>query len=100
MRQIALQGEYGKIICKPPDGERLGEREQVEKVYQEMGVVFAKLESWSYYIITAHPEFERLFGRTVSKKRKLYNGDIKVDYYQYFGPRPPRPVSDDVTANP
>jgi len=82
--------EYGKIICNPPYGERLGEKEQVEKLYQEMGIVFAKLESWSHYIITAHPEFERLFGRRASKKRKLYNGDIKVDYYQYFGPRPPR----------
>ncbi|MDP3488110.1 MAG: class I SAM-dependent RNA methyltransferase, partial [Bacillota bacterium] len=84
------KGEYGKIICNPPYGERLGEREQVGKLYQEMGAVFSKLESWSYYIITSHPAFERLFGRRASKKRKLYNGDIKVDYYQYFGPRPPR----------
>jgi len=80
--------EYGKIICNPPYGERLGERAQVEKLYQEMGLVFSRFTSWSYYIITAHPEFEKFFGRRASKKRKLYNGDIKVDYFQYYGPRP------------
>ena len=93
VRPLAACGstaQYGKIICNPPYGERLGEREQVEKLYQEMGSTFAKLDTWSYYIITAHPEFEKLFGRSASKKRKLYNGDIKVDFFQYFGPRPPR----------
>jgi len=84
------QGEYGKIICNPPYGERIGEKAELDKLYQEMGAVFSRLESWSHYIITSHPEFERLFGQRASKKRKLYNGDIKVDYYQYFGPRPPR----------
>lgn len=84
------QGEYGKIICNPPYGERIGEKAELDKLYQEMGAVFSRLESWSHYIITSHPEFEKLFGQRASKKRKLYNGDIKVDYYQYFGPRPPR----------
>ncbi len=55
-----------------------------------MGQVFAQFGTWSYYVITSHPEFERLFGQRASKKRKLYNGDIKVDYYQFFGPRLPK----------
>ena len=82
--------KYGKIICNPPYGERLGEVEQVQSLYKEMGTVFRKLESWSYYVLTANPTFERHFGQTASKKRKLYHGDIKVDYYQYFGPRLPK----------
>ncbi|KAF0194231.1 MAG: putative N6-adenine-specific DNA methylase [Bacillota bacterium] len=87
---LSSEREYGKIICNPPYGERLGEREQVENLYQEMGTVFSKMDTWSYYVITSHPGFERLFGTRASKKRKLYNGDVKVDYFQYFGPRPPR----------
>jgi putative N6-adenine-specific DNA methylase len=55
-----------------------------------MGKVFSNLDTWSYYVITSHPQFESLFGKQASKKRKLYNGDLKIDYYQYFGPRPPR----------
>lgn len=90
VKMLSSKREYGKIICNPPYGERLGEREQVERLYQDMGGVFSKMDTWSYYVITSHPGFERFFGRPASKKRKLYNGDIKVDYYQYFGPRPPR----------
>jgi len=30
------------------------------------------------------------FGRKADKKRKLFNGRIKTDYYQFEGPRPPR----------
>jgi len=58
-----------------------------------MGKVFSRLDTWSYYILTSHEKFETLFGKKASKKRKLYNGKIKVDYYQYFGPRPPRKQS-------
>ncbi|MFA5385724.1 MAG: class I SAM-dependent RNA methyltransferase [Eubacteriales bacterium] len=82
--------KYGKIICNPPYGERLGEQREVEQLYREMGQVFGRLDTWSFYILSAHPQFEKLYGRPATKKRKLYNGNIKVDCYQYFGPRPPR----------
>jgi putative N6-adenine-specific DNA methylase len=88
--EIQSSKKYGKIICNPPYGERLGELREVERLYREMGRVFDRLDTWSFYILTAHPQFEKLFGRPATKKRKLYNGRIKVDYYQYFGPRPPR----------
>lgn len=89
--QLSSKKKYGKIICNPPYGERLGEQKEVERMYQQMGKVFQALDTWSYYILTSHEGFEELFGKKASKKRKLYNGNIKVDYYQYFGPRPPRP---------
>lgn len=90
LSQLSSKKKYGKIICNPPYGERLGEKKEIERIYREMGRVFAPLDTWSYYVLTSHAEFERLFGKPATKKRKLYNGDIKVDYYQYFGPRPPR----------
>ncbi|MEW6698744.1 MAG: class I SAM-dependent RNA methyltransferase, partial [Bacillota bacterium] len=36
-------------------------------------------------------EFEKHFGKKAEKKRKLYNGRVECNYYQYPGPRPPRP---------
>ena len=38
---------------------------------------------WRVLVITSHPEFERFFGRKADKKRKLYNGMIKCDLYQF-----------------
>lgn len=87
---LSSKKKYGKIICNPPYGERLSEKAEVEKLYREMGQVFGYLDTWSYYVLTSHPEFEHLFGKKASKKRKLYNGNIKVDYYQYYGPKPPK----------
>ncbi|MGI6554489.1 MAG: THUMP domain-containing class I SAM-dependent RNA methyltransferase [Bacillota bacterium] len=90
MSALSSKKKYGKTISNPPYGERLSVKKEVEELYREMGKVFAKLDTWSHYILTSHPHFEQLFGKKASKKRKLYNGNIKVDYYQYYGPRPPK----------
>lgn len=82
--------KYGCIICNPPYGERLSERPQVEELYRKMGQVFQPLDTWSYYIITSHTEFEKYFGKKADKKRKMYNGRIRCDYYHYLGPAPPK----------
>ena len=82
--------KYGKIITNPPYGERLGEAAEVSRLYQQLGEVLAPLDTWSFYVLTSHPKFEAWFGRPATKKRKLYNGSLRVDYYQFFGPRPPR----------
>ncbi len=82
--------KYGFIITNPPYGERLEDKESVIKLYQDMGRAFLNLDSWSYFIITAFEDFERYFGKKSSKKRKLYNGMMKANLYQYYGPKPPR----------
>lgn len=87
--ELRSRYKYGYIICNPPYGVRIGEKDEVEELYREMGKVFKGLDTWSYYILTSHPDFERLFGRA-DKKRKLYNGKIQCNLFQYFGPRPPR----------
>lgn len=94
MRDLKTKKKYGKIICNPPYGERIGEEKEVERLYRDMGAVYNTLDTWSYYIITSNENFEQLFGKPASKKRKLFNGNLKVDYYQYFGPRPPKPKRD------
>lgn len=90
MTKIRSDAQYGYIICNPPYGERLGEKEEVQRLYKSMGRIFSRFDTWSKYVITSDEEFEKLYGKKVSKKRKLYNGRIKVDYYQFFGPKPPK----------
>lgn len=90
LSELSSKKKYGKIICNPPYGERLSDAKEIKKLYRAMGQVFGTLETWSYYILTADENFESIFGRKASKKRKLYHGNIKVQYYQYYGPRPPR----------
>ncbi|XDP50353.1 class I SAM-dependent RNA methyltransferase [Streptococcus sp. CP1998] len=82
----------GVIISNPPYGERLSDDEGVSKLYTEMGQVFAPLKTWSKFILTSDEGFESKFGSKADKKRKLYNGTLKVDLYQYFGERVKRQI--------
>ena len=82
--------EYGFIITNPPYGERLEDADSVKMLYKELGYTFRKLKNWSYYLITSFEDFEREFGQDAQRKRKLYNGMLKTNLYQYPGPKPPR----------
>ncbi|MDZ5473203.1 class I SAM-dependent RNA methyltransferase [Bacillus sp. 31A1R] len=90
VRDFTTTKEYGVIVGNPPYGERLGDKPAVEKMYREMGQAFAPLDTWSIYMLTSNENFEECFGKPATKKRKLFNGFIKTDYYQYWGKRPPR----------
>ena len=90
VKDFTSKEEYGFIVGNPPYGERIGDREKVEDMYREMGRTFKELDTWSVYILTSHPKFEKLYGKKATKKRKLFNGFIRTDYYQFWGPRPPR----------
>lgn len=84
----------GVIISNPPYGERLSDDAGVTKLYAEMGRVFSPLKTWSKFILTSDENFESKFGKKADKKRKLYNGRLKVDLYQYFGERVKRSNKD------
>ena len=90
VRNLKLENNYGVIITNPPYGERLGDKSEIEKLYKDIGKLFKPLDTYSIYVLTSHEGFENLYGKKADRRRKLYNGRIKVDYYQYYGPRPPK----------
>ncbi len=81
---IETHGRRGTIVCNPPYGERLMDINEAEKLYRIMGKAMKRLENWQLYIITSDEYFEKHFGRLADKKRKLYNGMLKCNYYQYY----------------
>lgn len=88
--KLKLMGDYGVCVSNPPYAERMGNLDDVERLYTDMGKLFKANKTWSTYFITSHEGFEKLYGRKADKKRKLFNGNVKTDYYQYFGERPPK----------
>lgn len=82
--------KYGICVCNPPYAERIGVLEEVEQLYKDMGKIFNSNKTFSTYILTSHESFEKLYGKKSDKKRKLFNGNVKVEYYQFFGERPPK----------
>ncbi len=90
VQALESQKKYGVIITNPPYGERISEEKEIQRLYGDMGRAFRALDSWSYFIITSYEKFEKYFKEAATKNRKLYNGDIKAYFYQYYGPLPPR----------
>ena len=81
--KMDLPAQEGILICNPPYGQRMLEQQSAQRLYQAFGRHVKFADGWKKYIITSEPEFEHYFGRRADKKRKLYNGMIKCDYYMY-----------------
>ena len=75
--------DRGVIVTNPPYGERLMEKREAEALYTAFGAAYARTEHWRLYLLSSHTEFERAFGRPADKKRKLYNGTLRCDLFQY-----------------
>lgn len=76
----------GTIVCNPPYGERLMTPAEVQRLYRQMGRAFSELSPWQIYILTSEERFEYFYGRRADKVRKLYNGMIPCNLYQFFKP--------------
>ncbi len=76
--------EKGTLVTNPPYGERMLDIRTAENLYRIMGEKFVSKRGWSYGVISPDEEFEKCFGKKADKRRKLYNGMIKCQYYMYF----------------
>jgi putative N6-adenine-specific DNA methylase len=77
--------DQGKIITNPPYGERLSERDEADQLILKLGKQYRDhFNGWDCYAISPNPKFEEYFGHKATKKRKLYNGPIQCNFFQYF----------------
>ena len=81
--KMSLPTDSGILICNPPYGQRMMEQQSAQRLYAALGRHLKFADGWKKYVITSEPEFEHYFGRRANKKRKLYNGMIKCDYYMF-----------------
>ena len=84
IKDFERKTDRGTVIVNPPYGERLLDIEQAEKLYKIMGEKFVAERGWAYYIISPSENFESFYGRKADKRRKIYNGMIKCQFYMYY----------------
>lgn len=85
--KVNLPAQEGILVCNPPYGQRMLEQRQAQALVQQLGRHLKFADGWKKYIISSEPEFEHYFGRRADKRRKLYNGMIRCEYYMYLGGR-------------
>lgn len=84
---LRITKDSGYLVGNPPYGKRIGNEERIGELYKTLGSIMKNHPSWSVYILTAFQQFEKFYGKNATRKRKLFNGFIQTDYYQYFGKR-------------
>ena len=87
VRDFVAPDERCLVLANPPYGERLLDIKAAEELYKVMGEKFTFGSGQKYFIISPHDEFERFFGKSADKRRKLYNGMIKCQLFMYFKKR-------------
>ncbi len=88
--EVSSRREFGCLITNPPYAGRSGDEEEVRALYRAMPGIFRKLPTWSFFVLTARRDFEKVAGQEADRRRKLYNGDVECTYFQFLGPRPER----------
>lgn len=87
VKDFTTDKKNGVMIGNPPYGERLSDRDSVRQLYKQLGMVTKNLTTWSKYFLTSDLEFEQYYGVKATKKRKLYNGALRTDLFQFWGKR-------------
>lgn len=89
LADLWIDQEYGILIANPPYGQRMAEFREINEIYITLNKMMRKKRGWSVYILTADAKFPDYFKRgRPDRVRKLFNGNIRVDYYQYYGEKP------------
>ena len=79
----------GVLISNPPYGERIGDREAIDHIYDSWKKFFGENPTWSLFALTSDKTIEeKVFGKPADRRRKLYNGRMEVCYYQFHGKKP------------
>lgn len=89
-RKIQLPNNYGVLISNPPYAMRMTEKKEESEILKDLGRKMKDLDTYSWYLISPNKEVEKLVRRQADRKRKLYNGTIETEFYQFYGPRPER----------
>lgn len=68
---------HGLVICNPPYGERLGEKQSLAYLYRELGAAMSReFSGWEAAIFTSDLDLGRAIGLRSHKRYALYNGAL------------------------
>lgn len=74
----------GVVLLNPPYGKRIGEVEDLEGLYSEIGDFFKKsCARYMGYVFTGNPELSKKIGLRTKRRMQFYNGGIECRLLAY-----------------
>ena len=82
------------VISNLPYGKRVGDDAGIKAIYAHIRGMMESCPNWSFFLLTSDKELEKAIGRRADRRRKLYNGTIETQFYQFHGARPAKKEAD------
>lgn len=74
---LSPPADNGFLVCNPPYGERLSDKEKVKYLYRFLGNRLQKsFKGWRVGLFTSNPDLADMTGLTWEDKHQLFNGPI------------------------
>ena len=86
----AGKDDHVVVISNLPYGKRIGDDAGIKAIYAHIRGIMEDCPNWSFFLITSDKMLEKEIGRKADRRRKLYNGTIETQFYQFHGVRPPK----------
>jgi len=80
---LAAPYDNGLLLCNPPYGERIGDLEEANQLYSNMGSLWNDFVNWDLGIITSCDTFQNSFGHNASKIKNFKAGNLDTYFYMY-----------------
>src|SRR5690625_5734672 len=80
VKDLFIRKEFGYIIGNPPYGERIGDKDAVAKIYEDLGSIMVDHPTWSVYMLTAFKDFEKQYGQKDRKSTRLNSSHVAISY--------------------
>ncbi|MDQ2696836.1 MAG: bifunctional 23S rRNA (guanine(2069)-N(7))-methyltransferase RlmK/23S rRNA (guanine(2445)-N(2))-methyltransferase RlmL [Pseudomonadota bacterium] len=77
-------GPPGLVIANPPYGERLGDRQTLAALYEQLGdVLKARFGGWQAAVFTGNPELGKRMGLRAQRLHAFYNGALPCQLLRF-----------------
>ena len=84
-RELLFPNEQGLIVCNPPYGKRIGENEDLELLYKELGIFIKNNASgWQFWLLNGNRELSSSIGMKASRRFPINNGGIDCRWLKYL----------------
>ena len=82
--KIKFSSSQGMILCNPPYGKKLGEENELIRLYEEIGnFLKTNFSGWEFWLLSGNPKLTKYLRMKSSLKIPVSNGGIDCRWIKY-----------------
>lgn len=82
-KDLSAPYETGLLLCNPPYGERLEDKESAKELYKDMNSLWNDFPNWDLGVITSNEDLQTCFNHKTGAVKKLRAGNLNTAFYIY-----------------